>query len=105
MLRKIVMVVMNYVNGKQLLHQYPRATPAKILEEVSEALKTLRRNDLVFDDQAEITEHPHYRPAPRFAREFQLVWRGRKRGVFSRHQKCSPYQTTERCCSQRLSAV
>ena len=44
------MVVIDYVDGKQLFHKYSQATPPKILEEVSEALETLRKNDLVFGD-------------------------------------------------------
>jgi len=41
---------MDYVDGKQLFHKYPQATPPKVLEEVSEALETLRKSDLVFGD-------------------------------------------------------
>ena len=41
---------MDYVDVKQLFHEYPQATPPKVLEEVSEALETLRKNELVFDD-------------------------------------------------------
>jgi len=44
------MVAMDYVDGKQLFRKYLQATPAKVLEEVSEALETLRKNDLVFGD-------------------------------------------------------
>ena len=46
----LVMVVMGYVDGRQLLHEYPLATPAEVLEKVSEALKILHANDLVFGD-------------------------------------------------------
>ena len=45
-----VMVVMDYVDGEQLFHKYPLETPHKILEEVLDALGTLRKNDLVFGD-------------------------------------------------------
>ena len=38
------------VDGKQLFHEYPQAAPAKVLEEISEALKSLRENGLVFSD-------------------------------------------------------
>ena len=46
----LVMVVMGYVDGRQLLHEYPLATPTEVLEKVSEALKILHANDLVFGD-------------------------------------------------------
>jgi len=45
-----VMVGVDYVGGKQFFHKYPQATPAKVLEEVSEALENLQKNDLVFGD-------------------------------------------------------
>ena len=56
------MVAMNYVDGKQLLHRHPLATPAKALEESSEALKVLHANDLVFGDLRSPNIYPHYKP-------------------------------------------
>lgn len=44
------MVVIYYVDGEQLFHKYPVATPDKVMEEVSEALGTLHENGLVFGD-------------------------------------------------------
>ena len=44
------MVVIDYVDGEQLFHKYPVATPDKVMEEVSEALGTLHKNGLVFGD-------------------------------------------------------
>jgi serine/threonine protein kinase len=43
-------VVMGYVDGKQLFHRFPYVTPSPILGKVSEALKILHANDLVFGD-------------------------------------------------------
>jgi RIO-like serine/threonine protein kinase len=72
------MVVMGYVDGKQLFHKYPQATPAKVLEEVSEALKTLHENGLVFGDLRSpnilVTDQPS-----RSACGFRLVWKGGRR--------------------------
>ena len=45
-----IMVVMGYVDGKQLFHKYPQETPSIVLRKVSGALKVLHENDLVFGD-------------------------------------------------------
>ena len=50
MFSDFTMVVMDYVDGEQLFHKYPVATLDKVLEEVSEVLKTLRENGLAFGD-------------------------------------------------------
>ena len=44
------MVVMGYVDGKQLFHKYPDVTPGVVLDKISDALKTLHESHLVFGD-------------------------------------------------------
>ncbi|KAF9647196.1 hypothetical protein BDM02DRAFT_3270442 [Thelephora ganbajun] len=44
------MVVMNYVDGKQLFQKYPYESPGEVLNNVSEALKVLHANNLAFCD-------------------------------------------------------
>ncbi|KAF9643832.1 hypothetical protein BDM02DRAFT_3122881 [Thelephora ganbajun] len=55
------MVVTNYVDGKQLFHEYPYETPGEVLNNVSEALKDLHPNDF---------ERPGYRSTPPSTRGF-----------------------------------
>jgi len=45
-----VMIVMDYVDGKQFFDRYPDATPPGVLDEVSKALEILHENNLVFGD-------------------------------------------------------
>jgi tRNA A-37 threonylcarbamoyl transferase component Bud32 len=45
-----VMVVMGYVDGKQLFCGFLHEAPPGALSKVSEALRTLHANDLVFSD-------------------------------------------------------
>jgi len=48
------MVIVDYVDRKQLFHDYPQVTPNRVLEEVPEALETPHENDLcsaVWDPQ------------------------------------------------------
>ena len=41
-----IVVVMGYVDGKQLFHKYPHATPSDVLDKVSKALRILHSSDL-----------------------------------------------------------
>ena len=89
---------MDYVDVKQLFHEYPQATPPKVLEEVLEALETLRKNDLVFGDLRSPNIFEHYRPAPR------STGRSRLEGKYPADINTG-YQMVERCRSWRLSAI
>ena len=44
------MAVMGYVDRKQLFHRFLYETPSGVLSKVSEALKILHENDLVFSN-------------------------------------------------------
>ena len=97
------MVVMDYADGEQFFHKFPQATPAKIFEEISEALKSLHEGGLVFSDLRSpnilVIDQHHDKLV-------DLDWCGKagEGGVSGRHQ-CWGHQTAGGSLSWLLPGV